>query len=141
MNASSPSPVLLYAEDNKRIQISMVQMLEDAGFDLLVVDDGAAALDLLGSETGPIDGVVTDVNLGRGPTGWQVARCARRRSPTMPIVYASAVSEEEWMANGVPLSALVSKPFRPSHVIGTMRSLIGTAKARILVAVGRSWAA
>ena len=112
--------VLLYVEDDKAIQKPVIAVLIDGGFDVLAADRGAEALDCLASELGPIDGVIKDVALGRGPTGWNVARRARLRTATMPVVYASAASKDEWMANGVPLSKLLMKPFRPP--ISLMRS-------------------
>jgi len=136
MTAKSIHPVLLYAEDDKIIQLNMVELLEAAGFDLLIVDDGAAALKVLATEPGVIDGLVIDVNLGKGPSGWLVARSARERSPTMSIVYTSSVTEAEWMTDGVPLSKLLAKPFRPSRVIDSMWSLLTVTAARVRTILG-----
>jgi hypothetical protein len=45
----------------------------------------------------------------------------------MPVVYASSVGKDEWMARGVPLSELVTKPYRPSRIADTMSKLMANA--------------
>lgn len=124
MESHPVATVLLYVEDQPGIQSTMVPVLEDAGFALLVASSGTEALDILETEKGPIDAVMTDVNLGRGPTGWNVARRARRRAASMPILYASSASADEWMVDGVPFSKLVAKPFRPSQVVEVIAALL-----------------
>lgn len=124
MNIQSLSGTFLYVEDDILIQNWIVSVLEEAGFDLLIASDGAEALEILSSEDRSIDGVVTDVDLGRGPTGWNVARSARLRSASMPIIYASSSAEAEWMVNGVPFSRLVRKPYDSAHIVSAMCSLL-----------------
>ncbi|TJV37476.1 MAG: hypothetical protein E5Y02_32920 [Mesorhizobium sp.] len=34
--------------------------------------------------------MVTDVRIGDGPTGWEVARHMRSVNPTLPVIYMSA---------------------------------------------------
>jgi len=129
--------VLLYVEDQKSVQGPMVDMLRKAGFDLLVADNGVQALKCIADEKGHIDCVLTHVRLGRGPTGWNVARRARLRTSTMPVVYTSSSSKAEWMVYGVPLSELVTKPFRPSQVIQALSSVTHRASAAIPHALRR----
>jgi len=118
------APVLLYVEDEAIIQLMMKTILEDAGFELIVAGNGEEALDLLETEKRRITALVTDVNLGTGPTGWNVARRARMLIPRIPVIYASSASEHDWMMYGVPLSRLLSKPFRPSMVVETVATFL-----------------
>jgi DNA-binding response OmpR family regulator len=131
MVAKNKADVLLYVEDEMLIQSATIPILEDAGFEVLTAHNGAEALNIIATESGSIDGLVTDVNLGLGPNGWNVARCARERMAQMPVVYASSVGEDEWMARGVPLSQLVKKPYKASRIAGAMSKLI--VDARLLV--------
>ena len=125
MTTDSVATLLLYVEDEKIIQSSMIAVLEEAGFELLVASSGEEGLDYLETEKkGRIRGLITDVDLGRGPTGWNVARRARLLMARMPVVYASSVDEDDWLVNGVPLSKLVSKPYRPSQVVSAVSSLL-----------------
>ena len=135
--------VLLYVEDEILIQAATTFALEDAGFKVLAAHSGAEALNIIATEQGPIDGLVTDINLGDGPDGWNVARRARERMPHMAVVYASSVGEDEWKARGVPHSELCAKHCEPSLVAGTMSKLIaGSARLlrrRNVLKTGEGW--
>jgi DNA-binding response OmpR family regulator len=124
MATNATPTVLLYVEDTKAIQDMIVSVLEDAGFALLIADNGSDALEILAVEKGAIDGLLTDVDLGKGPTGWDVARRARLRRPKMPVIYASSAGEDDWMINGVPRSRLVAKPFPPSQLLDVLMTVL-----------------
>lgn len=125
---SDPDPtILLYVEDEILIQISTKSVLEDAGFEVLTAANGKQALEIIEDEAGHIDGLVTDVNLGPGLNGWNVARYARERLANIPVIYASCAGEDEWMARGVPLSELVSKPFGNFRLAGAVSKLMASA--------------
>ena len=34
--------------------------------------------------------IVTDIRLGHGPSGWEIARGAREQAPKIPVIYISA---------------------------------------------------
>lgn len=118
------TPLMLYVEDEAIIQLMMKDILEDAGFELIIASNGEEALDILEAEKSRITALVTDVNLGTGPTGWNVARRARMLIPRIPVLYASSASEHDWMMYGVPLSRRLSKPFRASRVVETVSALL-----------------
>lgn len=61
--------------------------------------------------------IVTDINIGSGPDGWEVARTARKLNPGLPVVFVSANSNEDWAANGVPNSVMIAKPFVATQVV------------------------
>jgi hypothetical protein len=44
--------------------------------------------------------LVTDINLGEGPDGWDVARQARELIPNLPTGYVSGAIEHEWASHG-----------------------------------------
>lgn len=129
--------LLLYVEDEKLVQMPTAEMLKRAGFDILLASNGMEALNCIATDEGHIDCVVTDVRLGRGPTGWNVGRRARLHASTMPVVYTSSSTAAEWMAYGVPLSELVIKPFRPTQLIEALSSVGTRASAAIPHALRR----
>ncbi len=98
--------------------------LEEAGFGLLVADNGTQAIEMLGEKASEIHGVITDVDLGYGPDGWDVARTAREAVGSIPVVYVSAVAESEWTSKGVPGSVMIAKPFVPAQVVVAISSLM-----------------
>lgn len=67
---------------------------------------------------------MTDVNLGKGITGWDVARAARYKTGEIPIVYMTGDSAHQWSADGVPNSVLVQNPFALAQVTIAMAQLI-----------------
>jgi DNA-binding response OmpR family regulator len=119
-------PILLYVEDEQLIQECVVASLEEAGFKILAATSGEQALSLLNANGG-IQGLITDVNLGNGPDGWEVARLARELTPALPVVYVSAESEHEWTSMGVPNSLMIAKPFAHAQIIVAISSLMVVA--------------
>jgi DNA-binding response OmpR family regulator len=115
---------ILYVEDNNFIQSSVVTLLHEEGFKLLIADNGDQAIRYIFDEKLEVDAVIIDIDLGEGLNGWEVAECARLRKPAMPILYTSAVGMQDWIANGVPFSRLCAKPFRASQVIAALTSIM-----------------
>jgi DNA-binding response OmpR family regulator len=124
MTTELPAPLLLYVEDEALIQQMLVTDLEEAGFAVLVTNNGTEALAVLASQSEELHGLITDINLGDGPDGWDVARKARELRSGLPVVYVSAASEHEWTSQGVPASLMITKPFVPAQVVVAISSLL-----------------
>ena len=120
----SAPPLLLYVEDELLIQDNVIFSLEEAGFKLAVADSGGQALELLALHGDALAGLITDVNLGQGPDGWDVARAAREAISGLPVVYVSAASEHEWTSHGVPGSTMIAKPFVSAQLVVAIASLL-----------------
>ena len=74
-----------------------------------------------------------DVNIGKPPNGWVVARRAREVSATMPVIYMTGDSGHEWASQGVPNSLVLIKPFAPAQLVTAVSSLLNEVGAhRIL---------
>ena len=54
----------LYVEDETLIRELGATALEDAGFEVIVAENGNAAFDALDNDADPFCAIVTDVNLG-----------------------------------------------------------------------------
>lgn len=124
MATEPAAPLLLYVEDEILIQQLLVTALEEAGFHLLVADSGAHAHELLATKHTLLHEMITDINLGKGPDGWDVARRARELISGVPVVYVSAASDHEWTSKGVPNSVMIAKPFVPAQVVVAISSLL-----------------
>lgn len=119
--------LILLVEDEALIRINLEEELSDAGFILVVARDGRQALAEIETEVTRFRGIVTDIRLGQGPTGWDVARRARELVPEMPVTYVSGDSAHEWAARGVPNSVMVQKPFIAAQIITAMSTLLNQA--------------
>ncbi len=118
------APVLLYVEDEIITQDLVETSLREAGFEVLTASDGSQALDLLENSDGALRGLITDIDLGDGPDGWDVARKARERTGGLPVVYVSGASEGDWTSRGVPNSVMIAKPFAPAQIVVAISSLL-----------------
>jgi CheY-like chemotaxis protein len=119
-------PLALVAEDEALILVEIQSALEDAGFAVLVATSGDEALTILEERGAAIRALVTDVNLGSGPTGWDLAHTARERNPALAVVYATSVGQPDWAANGVPKSVLVTKPYASSQIVVAVSELLNS---------------
>ena len=119
--------LVLLVEDEPLIRQNLAEELAEAGFEVLEAKDGKAALAELEADAARFRAVVTDIRLGRGPDGWQLARRARELVPEMPVVYMSGDSAHEWTAQGVPGSVMVAKPFVGAQVITALATLMNQA--------------
>ncbi len=101
---------VLLVEDDELLGVLFELALAEAGYLVARANNGTEALAALAAAP-PIDLVVTDISLGAGPDGWQVARRARARSPDMPVIYMTGARGDEWRPQHVPFGVLLLKPF------------------------------
>jgi DNA-binding response OmpR family regulator len=116
--------MVLLVEDEEAIRHLLDDALSEAGFELVMAADGKQALSEIEADAARFRALVTDINLGRGPDGWELARRARELEPEMGVVYMSGGSGHEWAAHGVPKSVLISKPFVPVQIITALSTLL-----------------
>lgn len=120
-------PLLLYVEDEWIVLGAVVASLEEAGFAMIAASTGEQALALLSEHGATLRGLITDVNLGTGPDGWDVARAARKTISGLPVVYVSAASDHEWTAQGVPCSTMIAKPFAHAQLVVAISALMAVS--------------
>ena len=121
------SAVLLYVEDEFFTQESVAVALREAGFSVVTADSGVDAIGILAAAAEPFRGLITDINLGNGPDGWEVARRARELVDGLPVVYVSGASQHDWTSQGVPQSVMIPKPFAPVQIVVAVSVLLNTA--------------
>lgn len=121
---SGAMPLILVIDDELLIREIVVDALEEAGFSVLTADNGPQAAKMFAEKLAQIRGLVTDINLGEGLDGWEVARTAREQVSDLPVVYVSGASGHQWASQGVPNSLLVTKPFAPAQIVVALSSLL-----------------
>jgi DNA-binding NtrC family response regulator len=122
-----PRLAILLVEDEILTQNNLNDALVEAGFDVVAADDGAQALAELEAHADNFRAVITDIRVGKGPTGWDVGKRARELDPNMPVLYMSGDSASDWASMGVPKSVMVAKPFAPAQIITAVSTLITEA--------------
>lgn len=127
MASNVPTILLLLVEDEDLIIDVLEEALKESGFDVDKATNGSKALKKIDAGASKIRAVITDIKLGSGPDGWEVARHAREVAPSMPIVYMSGDSTHEWASQGVPGSIMLAKPFAPAQLVTAVASLVTAA--------------
>jgi CheY-like chemotaxis protein len=120
-------PVVLLVEDDALVLIAAEDALQGGGYAVLTSTGGRDALAALEMPPTNLAGIVTDIQLGSGPDGWEVARRAREVQADLPVVYVTAEAASEWPTKGVPNSLLVQKPFAPAQLLAAIATLITAA--------------
>jgi CheY-like chemotaxis protein len=118
---------VLLVEDEPLIQEALGAALLEAGLEPACVSSGEEALTVLASQPPWYSALVTDINLGGAPSGWQVADRARELLPNVAVVYISGHGEAVWGSRGVPGSRMLRKPFSPSTLAGVTVALLTTS--------------
>ena len=119
--------VVLVVEDEQLLREMVEPALTDAGYSVLLAHNGSEALKYLEereSEEAPLRALVTDVQLGPGPSGWEIAKRARELHPEIPVVYVTGAAAAEWPSKGVPNSLIIQKPFAPAQVVTAVSQLL-----------------
>ncbi len=118
---------ILLVEDDSAISAPLVRAFSREGYDVQPVENGKAALDAMDSD---IDLVVLDLGLP-DMDGLDVARTARSRGKTFPILILTARAEEVDMVVGLDAGAddYVTKPFRLAELLARVRALLRRASA------------
>ena len=120
----SDATAILYVEDEPLIRELVAMILQDGWFKALIMPNGAAALHALEANAASICIVITDINLGIPPDGWEVARCARTLNNSVPVIYVSGDSTHEWTSKGVSNSVMIRKPFNDTQIMDAISSLL-----------------
>ncbi|MCK4510072.1 MAG: response regulator [Desulfuromonadales bacterium] len=106
---------VLLAEDNPTTQSLISILLQQLGIELMIVDDGQAAIDFLADEK--VDLILMDCQMPK-LDGFEATAQLRAQGLSTPIValtaYARAEDEEQCLAAG--MNDFLSKPFRQSEL-------------------------
>jgi len=115
-----PKQVVLVVDDEPIIRMNALDMLTDAGFDVLEAVDAAEALAVLARH--PEIGVLfTDVNMPGAMDGLDLARRVHELRPDVHLIVTSGKVRptlEEMPDDGT----FIGKPYQERHVVGLVRA-------------------
>ncbi len=124
---SRERPTLLLADDDPTIADSLAPFLERAGFHVLVVKDGAAALDKAQSHRPDL--IILDVLMPR-MDGRETLRRLRRANQWTPTILLTQVGEAAERALALEEGAddYLNKPFDPHELLARIRAVLRRAR-------------
>ena len=113
---------LLLVEDDELVRMTVALMLEDDGFGVVEASSAHEALCLIrdGLEAAVL---VTDVDLGSGPSGVQLADDLRALQPGIGIVFITGRPASIGIRVGKPNEAVLAKPFQSKDLSRLVRSV------------------
>ena len=111
-------PTVLVVEDETEVCVLIHDQLDGEGYRVVCANNDAAAYRELAA--GSFDALIVDINLGRGTTGYDVARQARRLDPKVAVVYVTGGPPESVALHGVRGAALVEKPFDREDLLNAL---------------------
>jgi DNA-binding response OmpR family regulator len=117
-----PAPVkqVLIVEDEPLIGMNLKDCLEHAGAHAVWVQSDRAAYIALNGSKRPFDVAILDIDLGRGTTGFDIARHARKLYPEIGVIFSSG-SPPDWInAFGVDGALFVPKPCTPAALLSAV---------------------
>lgn len=117
---------LLVAEDHPHVRELLSEMLERAGYRVVAVCDGKAALEVVASEAAQIGLVLCDAIMP-GLCGAKLECAIREHLPNVPIVYMSAYFDHQVLAELLarPQSTcFLQKPFGKNELLSTVSGML-----------------
>ena len=111
---------VLVVEDEPILRMNAVELLEDAGFEVLDAGDADAALELLEQVAGQVGAVFTDVNMPGSLDGMDFVREVHSRWPHIRPVVTSGrarIRNDDIPDHG----CFVSKPYRLTDLTEALR--------------------
>jgi CheY-like chemotaxis protein len=122
------APVVLVVDDECFARLFAVQILLDAGFDVLDACNAAEAVRIL-RENPDVGILITDIGMPGELDGWGLVAEARRAQPELRIVVMSGMADP---GKGVRpgIDSFVAKPFTAGAFFGALTGLAPIAAGR-----------
>ena len=120
---------ILVVEDEVHITRTLRLYLEEAGYQVAIIADGALAMSAFQLEKPDL--VILDLHLPH-MDGWEICRQIRHAADT-PIIMLTARSEESDKLIGLELGAddYVTKPFSPREVMARVRVVLRRSRGQV----------
>jgi len=123
IEAIHPIPVVLMVDDTPANLGVLYELLSEAGYDVLVAEDGESALER--AAYARPDLILLDVMMP-GIDGFETCRCLKERPDTrdIPVIFMSALSDTVDKVKGLRLGAVdyVTKPFQHEEVLARVHT-------------------
>jgi CheY-like chemotaxis protein len=115
---------VLVVDDVALLRRMVMRQLSELGYRAFEAGDLAGAMQVLEAEA--IDVLLTDIVIGPGGNGFDLARGAMERWPALRVLFTSGFTNEHILADrGFAGMPILPKPFRREELVKALRDLIG----------------
>lgn len=123
---------VLLVDDEGNITSMVSEMLSGLGYTVTVCNSGESALELVRSNAGAYDIVITDQNMPR-LTGVRLAALVHGIRPSLPVLLCTGNADKELMdkAEAAGVSHILHKPLRLTAMAGIIRSTLDRWERKI----------
>jgi len=117
-----PSTTVLVVDDEADVRDVTARLLTHLGFRVIVVADGASALQALQNQSSEIACVLLDANLA-GMDAPTTLSELRALAPHIPVVVSSGYSQHEVLQRfaGQTIEGFIQKPYQMSELYGVLQ--------------------
>jgi len=129
---NAEAPRVLVVDDEPGLRALARIGLQQCGFDVLAVESGEEALEILRKGEPRVDAMVLDLTLS-GMPGESVLQEVRRQSPGLAVLiasgYATVESQSTWAAAGA--AGFVAKPFHIQQLAQKLREVLDRRQPQV----------
>jgi DNA-binding response OmpR family regulator len=126
---------ILVVDDDPQIRESLRKVLRAEGYEVWLAADGQEGI--ARHDTGQIDLLLLDLNLP-GNSGWDVFGTLTARNPCLPIIIITGRQNQQELAAGAGVGALMRKPLDVPALLQTITDLLAeSAETHLKRLVGR----
>ena len=122
MNLPEPGFDVVVLEDVDLVRDVLTDIMEAEGFAVCPATNVGEAMAGLASIAG-CSLLLTDIELGPGPSGFEAARMAQEKHPGLPVIYLTGRPSHGNGREFGPRERFLRKPFRTRELVDAMRSL------------------
>jgi CheY-like chemotaxis protein len=122
-STTSSQTTVLVVEDEPLLRLVLAEVLERLGYAVLEAPDGEAAQVILAREPG-VDVLFTDIMLGRGINGVELAAWTRAHHPATRIAYTTGA----WDVSTLTDAPVLRKPYAYKDLDSALRTLLEAAR-------------
>lgn len=124
--ANGSDGIILLVDDDDEVRTVTAGMLGDAGYDVIDVGSGGAALDRLAREGDRVALLILDFAMP-GMNGVEVARAVRHSRPGLPILFVTGYADTALLAENAGPDRVLQKPFRAAILTAKVAEMLGHA--------------
>ena len=123
------SEPILFVDDDLISRLLNCAILRECGFTVMEAGSFDEATRII-QRNPRLAALVTDIDLGPGGDGFEVARLARGADPVLPVIYMSGTEIQRYASEGVGDSRFIPKPFEPDQIVRALDDAARVAPAR-----------